>query len=267
MRVFAGGFAVIGPGLSGWEAARPVLAGRAPYVPAEVPPLPAPPALPATERRRTSAAVRLAVAAADAAVASAGLPADGLASVFGSSNGDGAVVGSILEALCADEPAVSPTQFHNSVHNTPAAYWALGAGCRRPSTSVGCHDDTFAAALLRAAAEVGSAGHPVLLCAYDVPLPPPLDAVRRTDGPFAVAMVLTPGRISSSRARLDAVLEAEPPPSGSFLPRGTGLRPLYEANPIARSLRLLEAVAGGETGPVLLEYLGDSHLRVDVAPC
>ncbi len=265
MRLYAGGFAVLAPGLDGWEAAREVLAGRRPYVPADLVP-PSPGSLPPNERRRASAAVRLAVAAAEAAVAASRLPATDLASVFGSSNGDGAVVGSVLGALSVPRPAVSPTAFHNSVHNTPAAYWAIGSGCRRPSTSLGCHDDTFAAALLRAASQAAAGDHPVLLCVYDAPFPPPLAAVRPTPLPFAVAMVLTPEPVPTSEARLDLRLVPEPPP-GPALPRGESLRPLYGTNPAARSLRLLEAVAGRESGPVLLAYLGDSHLRIDVAPC
>jgi hypothetical protein len=79
-------------------------------------------------------------------------------------------------------------------------------------------------------------------------------------------MVLTPGPVPTSEARLDLRLVPEPPP-GPALPRGETLRPLYGTNPAARSLRLLEAVAGRESGPVLLAYLGDSHLRIDVAPC
>ena len=59
------------------------------------------------------------------------------------------------------------------------------------STSFGCHDDTFAAGLLHAAAKAARRA-PVLFCAYDLPMPAPLAQVRQTAEPFAVAMVLTP---------------------------------------------------------------------------
>jgi hypothetical protein len=103
VRLYAGGFAVLAPGLDGWEAACEALAGRRPYAATSLIP-PSPTSLPPNERRRASAAVRLAVAAAEAAVAASRLPATDLASVFGSSNGDGAVVGSVLEALSSPGP-------------------------------------------------------------------------------------------------------------------------------------------------------------------
>ena len=52
-----------------------------------------------------------------------------------------------------DQP-VSPTQFHNSVHNTAAGYWSIATGSQQPTTCLACHDATAAAALLKAMAEV-----------------------------------------------------------------------------------------------------------------
>lgn len=267
MRAWAGGFALLAPGLDGWEASRDVLAGRRPHEPGLPFAPPAPDSLPPNERRRASAAVRLAIAAAGGALAAAGLTGEPPESVFASSNGDGAVVSAILEALARSPRLVSPTQFHNSVHNAAAAYWAIGARCMAASTSLGCHDDGFAAALLQAAAKVATRRRPVLLCAYDVALPFPLDAVRPTGGPFAAAMVLTPGAVPASRAALE-VRFAPGPPEGRTEPLGPALAALYRTNPAARSLALLEAVARGEATRLLLAHTGgDSHLAVDVTPC
>ena len=265
MRIYATTPALLGPGLDGWEAAREVLAGCRSYVAA---PLNAPPpqSLPPNERRRTSPAIRLGVAAAEIALDVAGEGFDGPASVFASANGDGAVVGAILEALAATPQIVSPTQFHNSVHNAPAAYWTIGGGFRASSTSLGGSDATFGAALLHAAATMAGQRRPVLLCAYDLPLPPPLDAVRPTAAPFAVAMVLTPEALISSLARLDLRFVSAPAP-GPAEPRTADLLPLYRTNPAARSLRLLEALARGEAERVHLEQLEDAHVVVDVTPC
>ena len=98
MRVYVLGVSVWGPGLEGWEASRPVLNGLSDYVPRASSP-PAPVILSATERRRTSLVVRLALNVAQAASAMAKIPPAELRNVFGTSNGDGAVVGAILEAL------------------------------------------------------------------------------------------------------------------------------------------------------------------------
>ena len=114
-----------------------------------------------------------------------------LRSVFGSSNGDAVVVHDILEALTSADRPVSPTQFHNSVHNAAAGCWTIATGSHQPATSLGCHDHTLAASLLKAVAEAQVEQAPVLLCVYDVPPPAPLAAKRPTEGSFRVGFVLT----------------------------------------------------------------------------
>jgi len=52
------GVGLVGPGLSGWEASRAILAGREPYTRAAAV-IPAPDALPAVERRRAGKSVKL----------------------------------------------------------------------------------------------------------------------------------------------------------------------------------------------------------------
>ncbi|MBL6457038.1 beta-ketoacyl synthase chain length factor [Belnapia sp. T6] len=263
MTCWIGGVAVQGSGLPGWAASQPVLAGAAPWTPTEV--VPPPPALlPPTERRRTSPAVRMALAAA--AEATAGI-ADraALETVFASGNGDGAVVGGILEAL--HDPsgiAISPTQFHNSVHNAAAGYWHIAVGSIAPSVSLGGHDGSFAAGLLAAVTAVAARGRPVLLCAYDLPLPAPLAAVRPTGAPFATALVLRSAPEAGVLAALDLRYRAEPAPTA---PPGDALDALAIENPAARALPLLRALAARQLARLHLPLTPDSHLLVKVAPC
>lgn len=254
------GIGVLGPGLAGWAQAVAVLAGQAPYEPAPLNP-PAPTLLPATERRRTGPSVRLAIAAAAEAVQDSGIPPEELDSVFASSNGDGQVITSILEALHTPDGAISPTQFHNSVHNAAAGYWGIAVGSSRPSVSLGGHDGVFATGLLHAAAQVVAGGRPVLFVAHDVPLPPPLDALRPTSAPFATAMVLAPARRARGALRLRQCDMA--PPAAPALPRGLGV--LHDANPVARGLPLLAALAAGGAAEVLLPMIEDASLAVTVA--
>ncbi|MBV1795605.1 beta-ketoacyl synthase chain length factor [Siccirubricoccus sp. G192] len=260
------GVSVWGPGLEGWAASRPVLAGEAPYEPR---PSPAPPpaVLPPTERRRTGPVARLALVVAQEAAAASGLPPASLRSVFASSNGDGVVVGGILDALAtipAESRPVSPTQFHNSVHNAAAGYWSIANASAEPATCLGLHDDTWAAGLLKAMAEVVADAEPVLLCAYDHPLPAPLDARRPTLAPFGLGLVLAPPGIGRPLARLavryEAMAGAAPP-----VPRIEGLRPLAAGNAAARALPLLEALARGGAASHFLPY-GDGSLTVTLAP-
>ena len=265
MTCWIGGVAVIGPGLPGWAASEAVLAGAAPWMPGDVT-VPPPALLPATERRRTSLAVRLALAAAgEAAGADNAVDRTTLETVFASANGDGGVVGCILEAL--HDPAgiaISPTQFHNSVHNAAAGYWHIATGSAAPSVSLGGHDGSFAAGLLTATAAVAARGRPVLLCAYDLPLPPPLAAVRPTGPAFATALVLHPSPAPGSRAALDLRYLATPAPEP--VP-GDALDALARENPAARALPLLRALAARRGAVLQVPLLADAHLELRVVPC
>ncbi|MFO1035837.1 MAG: beta-ketoacyl synthase chain length factor [Geminicoccaceae bacterium] len=248
------GVGLLGPGLPGWAAAREVLTGRTSWEPSPVTP-PAPACLAPAERRRAGLVTRLAMAAA--AEATAGLETSGLPSVFGSSNSDGAVVAAILEALAGPPPVqVSPTQFHNSVHNASAAYWGIGRADMSSSVTVACHDDTFAASLLHAAAR--AVREPVLLCVYDAPMPAPLNALRATEHAMAVALVLGLPAPGSFELRL-----VPAPAEDDVLPVSPSLQELAMANPVGRSLRLLELLARGEGGRAALPYF-DGHLAIEL---
>ncbi len=262
--VFVLGVAVWGPGLEGWEMARSVLAGDCDHAPRETS-LPAPAMLSSTERRRASQSVRLALNVAQAATAMAGVAPDALRSVFATSNGDGAVVHAILEALTASDGQVSPTQFHNSVHNAAAGYWSIGTASRQPMTCLGCHDATVAAALLKAAAEVAVERVPTLLCAYDAPLPAPLQSARVTERAFGVALVLADAADEEALARLDVRYVAEvAPPSREELP--PSLERLRATHPVGRVLPLLRALARGAADRVALPML-DGHVEIESEPC
>ena len=254
------GVSVWGPGLSGWGEARATLAGERPYAPAPVA-LPAPDILSATERRRAGRVTRLALAAAAEAAAASGLSASGLRTVFGSGNGDPVTVTAILQTLSQADGAVSPTQFHNSVHNAAAGYWSIGHGSAQPAISLGCFDSTWAASLLAAMAEVRAAQAPVLLVAYDVEMPAPLSTVRDTPAAFGAALVLAPALApEADAAQLSVRHEPEP---GETLPADPALHALFRANPAARALPVLEHLAARRSGEVLSGYL-DGHLHISV---
>jgi hypothetical protein len=250
------GVGLLGPGLPGWEAAQAVLTG-APWEPVEVV-LPPPTILSATERRRTGPVARLALAVAQAATQASGLPPGGLRPVFGTSNGDGVTVVAILEALVQPDGFVSPTQFHNSVHNAAAGYWSIGTGSQRPATCLGAYDWTFGASLMKAVAECDMTEEPVLLCVYDVPLPGALGAKRPMDAPFGMALVLTP---SGDGPRISLRWSGEAATDDQ--PHHPALRALAAGNPAARSLRLLETLAQGGSGHFDVALL-DGSLAVTV---
>ncbi|WP_431280922.1 beta-ketoacyl synthase chain length factor [Humitalea sp. 24SJ18S-53] len=262
MKCWIAGVAVLGPGLPGWALAEPVLAGTQPWVMAEAT-APPPAILAATERRRTGATVRFALAAATEATEAESDRA-ALETIFASGNGDGAVIAGLLGAMHDPGGDVSPTQFHNSVHNAAAGYWHIAVGSTMPSLSLGGHDGVFAAGLLAAMTAVVSSGRAVLFCAYDTPVPPPLAALRQTDFPFAVALVLRPGGGDGARAMLDLRYVAGAAPMAQ---PEDGLDALAGGNAAARAIPLLRAIAARRAASVRLPYLTDAHLEILVCPC
>ena len=216
----------------------------------------------ATERRRSGPVVRLALAVAQEAAAASGLAPASLRAVFGSSNGDGPVVGGILDALATagSERVVSPTQFHNSVHNAAAGYWSIATGSRQPATCIGCHDDTWAAALLIAAAECAVSGAACCCAATTMPLPPPLLAVRPTGPFFAAALVLGP---TGTGPALSLSLQPGPAPAPELAE--PALQAIARANPAGRALPLLAALAAGRPALLALPYL-EGRLDLEVRP-
>jgi hypothetical protein len=254
---------VSGPGLDGWDPSRRILAGLQEYT--ERGALPAMPSiLPPNERRRAGAAVRLALTVAQQAHEMAGLAPGSIASVFATSNGDGAVLHAMLQTLAEDKP-VSPTQFHNSVHNAAAGYWSIATGSNQPASCLAGYDATPAAALLKAMAAVQTTQEPQLLCIYEAPLPAPLDAKRPTLVPFGVGLVLAPHAKDTTLARLSVAYQ--PGIIGEHsMPSLRELHALARGNPAARLLPLLEALARNLPVTFSLAWL-DSSLQVRVQPC
>jgi hypothetical protein len=240
MRVFAEGIGVVGPGLENWPEARRVLAGAVRYEPRPVC-SPPPTLLPPAERRRVGTSARLAIAAGIEALTQAGRDPKDMAMVFAASGGDGETVGQILTALATPQREVSPTRFHNSVHNAPAGYWSVATGSQAPSTSLSAFDDSFAAGMLEAVVQAIVQDRPVTLIACDVPYPEPLHAARPIIGAFAMALVLTPQRTARALAALTVTIaEAAAPATVITDPEFEGLR---AGNPAARGLPLLAAIA------------------------
>ena len=264
MQAFIRGVSVCGPGLDGWTAARPILAAEQAYVPRPMQPA-VPSVLAPNERRRTGTAVRLALSVAQQASEMAGIAPGSIPSLFASSNADGAVMHAILETLAQDAP-VSPTQFHNSVHNAASGYWSIATDSRQSTSCLSGHDATAAAALLKAVAAGQVEQQPILLCVYEVPMPEPLASRRPTAGSFGAALVLAPRPDPAALARLTMSYQPGPAAPEQEAPRGAVWRDLAAGNPAARLLRLLESLALGVADGFALRLL-DGRVEVTLDPC
>ena len=241
---------LIGPGMPDWTSVREVLAAAQPWQPSPTVAV-LPPILPPAERRRSSLAVRIALAAGHSAVAASSFPTQQLRSVFASSGGDGMTCHLICDALAQQDRRISPTQFHNSVHNAPSGYWGIAMRSTAASTSLCAHDSSFSAGLLEAIMQLQESGEPVLLVAYDAPYPDPLRACRPVADAFGVALVLSPHTTGKALMRMSLTLQE----ATATRMTEAGLEAMRRGIPSARSLPLLQAVARQQEGMIAIDYI------------
>ncbi|QJR15726.1 beta-ketoacyl synthase chain length factor [Usitatibacter palustris] len=255
MRAHVRSIGVLAPGLTGWDAARAVLRGERPLERVPIAP-PAPRCLPAAERRRSSPTARLAIAVAEEAIDGSGIPAAQMEMVFAAAEAAGEITHQLCEVL-AGTREVSPTVFHNSVHNAPLGYLSIATGARLSGTSICRGRWTFAAGFVAAALQAQSSRRPVLFVCYDSVLPPPLQATCAMVDPTAIAMVLTPesmpGTIASAQLSIETV--ASPPEWPAWIP------PAWHANPSARGLASLGALAT-PGGLASVPFCDGQHLEI-----
>lgn len=244
------GIGLAAPGLPGWTASLPVLQGVKPYRPQPLE-APKPALLPASERRRATMAARMVLQVGEEALQHNGINMNRLPCVFASASGELSIVDTLCRALGEPDRPVSPTQFHNSVHNAPAGYWSIATGSSASSVSLSAYDDSFGAGLLEAAVTATAEAMPVLLIAYDLAAPPPLQAKRPIAVPFAVALLLHPGAGSGRHPDI-GLQRATDDGEGDSVLADPALEQLRRSNPAARSLPLLQALASRGNAPVRL---------------
>lgn len=256
------GIGLLGPGFTDWPTGRAVLAGDAAYQ-YQATVMPAPAALPPAERRRSGPIVKLSLAVGHEAAAMAGLDVATLPTVFSASGGDGKTCHEICEMLASDDRLISPTRFHNSVHNAAAGYWSIATGAMATSSVLCAYDASFGAGLLEALAQVAVERAPCLLIAYDTSYPEPLHTKRMIPDEFGVAFALVPARSAQSLAKISVALTSASPDRMA----DSALEQLRTSIPAARSLPLLRSLARRGSASIVLDYLDNRRLAVDVSPC
>ena len=208
--------------------------------------------LPPNERRRAPDTVALAVQVAQAACANAGRDPTLLPTVFASTYGDLAITDYMCATLAAAPTMLSPTRFHNSVHNAAAGYWSIATGCRQPYCALGAGEYTFAAGLFAAALQVCADETDVLLVAYDIDARGPLAQVTHSRGMLGMAMVLGASH-QRNPSRLQLTLTADAPVGGA-----------PAANAMAACLPLIAALESRVEAVLRLPLGPDSALEVRV---
>jgi hypothetical protein len=186
--------------------------------------------LPPMLRRRTSLLTRMAAEVAEQAIKAGELDARAVPVIYGSVYGEIRTTVDILAGMLDPAAPMSPTKFHNSVHNTAAGYVSIASQNRSGNAALTAGAATVAMGVLECAGLVAQTGAPALLVIAEEALPEPL-AAGRTYGPLAAAFALAPGHMSGRTCRLEQGEAA-----------AVALPAALAANPCAPALALVDAL-------------------------
>lgn len=259
LRIQVKGVGLWSPQLANFEAWRRVLIGET----LEPPPgRPNATALSANERRRAPESVLVAVEAASQAVAMSGLTGKDLACVFVSAYGDQATTDYMCRVLAGTPTELSPTRFHNSVHNASAGYWTIATGCHAASSATCAGSASFGSGLLEAASLACADHRPVVLVCSDTAGTGPLGELIGCTFAFGCALVLAPAAHAGMTLRLTTTAASTP----SHPPLPDACTTWMRNNPSAACLPLLAMLASGHGECVLAvsEQLG-LHVHKEMA--
>ena len=248
------GIGAWGPGFRNWPELSAML--NAPEVDSEevlqtTEKGPKPGVIPANERRRAPLPVRLAVETSWQAVQDAQLEPADLPCVFVSGIGDTQLTDYMCRVVAGDNKALSPTKFHNSVHNAAAGYWTISTGCMQAANSVAGFQESVPLTLVEALIQCQAKQKPILITFYDAPSSAVLRELLENQFSFSVSIVIAPPSWSegqsvtvgsSYQAQIENKTAAWPPFSACQL-----LEKCYTTNPVAKILSLLKIVASPAT--------------------
>jgi hypothetical protein len=196
------------------------------------------------------------------AIVQSGLDPRDVATVFASSGGEMGVLDQLCRALTTTERIVSPTLFHQSVHNTAAGYWGIATSCQQSSTALSCYDDSCAVGLLEAATYAAVESRPVLFVTYDLPSPEPLNRARPIQSGFAAAFVMTcPPTVGTFSAKVSLASAECGEATGMS---NIDLERLRRDNPSGRLLPMLRALAGAGPSMIRMNLSDDQRLVIEV---
>lgn len=259
-KIYINGLSIIAPGMVEPEKTLTILRGEQQWCAEPLPKL-VPSMLPKNERRRTTPVIKIALQTVQPLL-HLNDDLDEMVTVFASSDGDLGIDDKICQALAMEEKVVSPTQFHNSVHNAPAGYWAIAASMRGASVSLSAGNATFAAGLVDSITQVVSEQRNTFLIAYDVVAPEPLNAARHFDYSLGIALRLgvksEPENLGYIRFSLDDV------ENKVSTCKNPSLEPLRKGNPIGSGLPLIEALARKSSSSIILPYVMGKRLQIEV---
>ena len=143
--------------------------------------------IPLSIRRRSSLATRLAINAAHDACNKAQVDRSTIPTLFSSIGGEMTITDQLCLEMTNSDVRVSPTQFHNSVHNSAAAYWSIISQCQQTSTAMAAGIQTAAMTLVEAWSQLNTQFNELLVVCYEEQWP---DYIDQGNGQFPIAFAI-----------------------------------------------------------------------------
>lgn len=217
------------------------------------------------EARRTSETIKMVLQTCEESMTQSSFDAQQLYSVFVSSDGDPNILQSICSELASEDKFVSPTQFHNSVHNAPAGYWTIGQQSMKGANSLACGESSISGGLLEVQSLLETSEEQVLLTCFDLQSPQPLSSARKIAYSMANSFILTKNKTEHSLFSLE-INRLNASENEAMVMEDGFLDKLRTDSAAGKSLAFLQAVAQAKD-QVLLPYYSDSLLEVRLLPC
>lgn len=236
-----------GPGFGDWPTLKALLQSTDSEQQLVVPANPSPLVIPANERRRAPLPVKIAVEVSWQALQQSGLAAEDVACVFGSGLGDTEITDYMCRELTTELKQLSPTKFHNSVHNAAAGYWTISSGCMKSANSIAAYHMTAGLALLEAMTQCALQQEPVLITLFDTRAHAAYQQIFPCSQSFGAAILLKPVVANCDAPQL-TLTQNQPAANDQAAPADVTfthpeLTRLHAENPAAKLLRLLSLLA------------------------
>ncbi|MGB1016235.1 MAG: beta-ketoacyl synthase chain length factor [Nannocystaceae bacterium] len=212
-------------------------------------------------RRRTSFLTRMAVATFAEARAKAGSDGSQIPVIFGSVYGEIATTYELLRQL-GEGPgaALSPTKFHNSVHNTAPGYLSIACQNRNINTAITAGWSTLAMGMVEAAALLQTRADipEVALVVAEEAMPEELAQAGATYDSLAVALVVARTPTGHSGWQLCHQVPTSTRPD---------VPPAFAYNPCSPALGVAMEAMNPEVGDELILAPGDGAVWMLVHQC
>lgn len=244
------GIGAWGPGFNNWPELKALL-DETENTEELSPQTPKPEIIPANERRRSPLPVKIAVETSWQAVQRSQIPSSDLSCVFGSGLGDTEITDYMCRALTTELKQLSPTKFHNSVHNAAAGYWTISTNCMKAANSIAAYHNTAGLALLEGVSQCIFQNEPLLITLFDTKAHSVYQEIFDCHQPFAAAIVITPSASNSVTTPPTDMCEfsisiKEGRQTHQAL-KNQRMETLYQQNPAAKILSFLALMSGDDS--------------------